>query len=68
MNQKREMRKKRGPHPKKMKAIRLTSHATAMDLVVEFPGDRVVPGQRFGPISQFFMGASPEQGAQTVAS
>ena len=47
-----------------MKAIRLTSHATAMDLVVEFPGDRVVPRQRFGPISQFLVGASSEEGAQ----
>ena len=47
-----------------MKAITLTSHAAAMDLVVEFPGDRVVPGQRFGPIPQFLVGASSEKGAQ----
>ena len=46
----------------------LTSHAAAMDLVVEFPGNRVVPRQRFGPISQFFMSAASEEGAQTVAS
>ena len=57
------MRKKRDPHPKKRKAITLTSHAAAMDLVVEFPGNRVVPRQRFGPIPQLFMSASPEQGA-----
>ena len=43
----------------------LTRHATAMNLMVEFPGDRVVPRQRFGPIPQLFMGASPEQGAET---
>ena len=27
-----------------MKAIKLTSHTAAMDLVVQFPGDRVVHG------------------------
>ena len=46
----------------------LTSHAAAMDLVVEFPGNRVVPRQRFGPIPQFLVGAASEEGAQTVAS
>ena len=46
----------------------LTSHAAAMDLVVEFPGNRVVPGQCLGPIPQFLMGASPEQGAETFLS
>ena len=51
-----------------MKAIRLTSHATAMDLMIQFPGDRVVPRQRFGPIPQLLMGAASEKGAQTVAS
>ena len=43
----------------------LTRHATAMDLMVEFPGNGVVPRQRFGPIPQFFMGTASEQGAQT---
>ena len=43
----------------------LTSHAAAMDLVVEFPGNRVVPGQCLGPIPQFLMGTSSEEGAQT---
>ena len=42
----------------------LTSHATSMDLMIQFPGNRVVPGQCLGPISQFFMSASSEQGAQ----
>ena len=51
-----------------MKAIRLTSHAAAMDLMVEFPGNGVVPWQRFGPRSQFFMGASSEEGAETFVS
>ena len=46
----------------------LTSHTAAMDLVVEFPGNRVVPRQRFGPIPQFLMGAASEEGAQTIAS
>ena len=48
--------------------MRLTSHAAAMDLVVEFPGDRVVPGQRSGPIPQLLMGTASEEGAQTIAS
>ena len=46
----------------------LTRHATAMDLMIEFPGDRVVPRQRFGPIPQFFMGAASEQGAETFVT
>ena len=37
-----------------------------MDLVIEFPSDGVVPRERFSPRSQFFMGASPEQGAETL--
>ena len=32
-----------------------------MDLMVEFPGDRVVPRQRFGPIPQLFVGTATEQ-------
>ena len=43
----------------------LTRHSAAMNLMVEFPGDRVVPRQRFGPIPQLFMGAASEQGAET---
>ena len=46
----------------------LTSHAAAMNLVVEFPGNRVVPGQCLGPIPEFLMGAATEKGAQTVTS
>ena len=41
--------KKKGPTPQKMKAIKLTSHTTAMHLMVEFPGNGVVPRQRSGP-------------------
>ena len=51
-----------------MKAIKLTSHATAMDLVIQLTGNRVVPRQRFGPIPQFLVGAASEEGAQTIAS
>ena len=51
-----------------MKAIKLTSHATAMDLVIQLTGNRVVPRQRFGPIPQFLVGAATEKGAQTVTS
>ena len=43
----------------------LTRHATAMDLMVEFPGDRVVPWQRLGPIPQLFVSAASEEGAET---
>ena len=50
-----------------MKAMRLTSHSAAMDLVIQLTGDRVVPRQRFSPISQFLVGAASEEGAQTVA-
>ena len=37
-----------------------------MHLMVQFPGDGVVPRERFGPLSQVFVGASPEQGAETL--
>ena len=46
----------------------LTRHATAMHLVIQFPGDRVVPRQRFGPIPQFLMGAASEEGAETFVT
>ena len=39
-----------------------------MHLVIEFPGDGVVPRQRFGPSSQFFVGTSSEQGAETFVT
>ena len=51
-----------------MKAIKLTRHATTMDLMIEFPGDRVVPRQRFGPIPQLFVGTSSEEGAQAFVT
>ena len=37
-----------------------------MDLMIQFPGDRVVPRERFGPIPQLFVGAPSEQGAETL--
>ena len=49
-----------------MKAIKLTSHTASMDLMVEFPGDRVVPRERLGPIPQLFMGAATEQRAEQL--
>ena len=51
-----------------MKAIKLTSHATAMNLVIEFPGNRVVPRQRFRPRSQFLMGTASEEGTETFVA
>ena len=44
----------------------LTSHSTAMDLMIQSPGNGMVPRQRFGLIPQLLVGTSPEQGAQTV--
>ena len=49
-----------------MKVIKLTSHPAAMHLMVQFSGDRMVPRQRFGPGSQFFMGTSAEQRTKTL--
>ena len=62
------MDKAKGPTPEKRKAITLTRHSAAMNLMIQFTGNGVVPRQRFRPISQLFMGASSEQGAQTILS
>ena len=51
-----------------MKAIKLTSHTTAMHLMVQFPGDRVVPRERLGPIPQLFMGAATEQRTEQLVA
>ena len=48
--------------------MKLTSHAAAMDVVIELPGNRMIPRQSLGQVTQFLMGASPEQGAQTILS
>ena len=45
--------------------MKLTSHTAAMHLVIQFPGNGVVPRERFGPIPQLFMCAATEQGAET---
>ena len=37
-----------------------------MDLVIQFSGDRVVPRERFGPIPQFFVRTTTEQGAEQL--
>ena len=59
-NQKRY--KEKGPTPQKNeKVMKLTSHAAAMDLMVEFSGDGVVPRERLGPIPQLFVGTSAKQ-------
>ena len=49
-----------------MKAIKLTSHTASMDLVIQFPGDGVVPRERFSPRSQLFVGTSAEQRAEQL--
>ena len=46
--------------------MKLTSHAAAMDLVIQFPGDGMVPRECFGPIPQLFMGAATEQRAEQL--
>ena len=48
--------------------MKLTSHAASMDLVIEFPGDGVVPRQRFGPGSQFFMSTASKQRTETFVA
>ena len=49
-----------------MKAVKLTSHTTSMDLVIQFSGDGVVPRERFCPIPQLFMGTSAKQRAEQL--
>ena len=43
-----------------------------MDLVIQFPGNGMVPRQRFGPaqlfLAQLFMGASSEEGTETLVA
>ena len=39
-----------------------------MHLMVEFPGDRVVPRERLGPIPQLLMGAASEQRAKQLVA
>ena len=46
--------------------MKLTSHTTSMDLMIQFSGDGMVPRQRFRPIPQLFMGAPSEQGAEQL--
>ena len=48
--------------------MKLTSHATSMDLMIQFPGNGMVPRQRFGPRSKLFVGASSEEGAETFVA
>ena len=49
----------------KKKATGLTSYSTAMDFVVECPGNRMIPGQLLGQIPQLVGVAATEQGGQT---
>ena len=37
-----------------------------MDLVIQCPGDGMVPRERFCPIPQLFMGAATEQRAEQL--
>ena len=48
--------------------MKLTSHTASMDLVIQFPGDGVVPRERFSPRSQLFMGAATEQRAEQLVA
>ena len=62
-NQKRY--KEKGPTPEKNeKAMKLTSHAASMDLVIQFSGDGVVPRERLGPIPQLLVRTSAKQRAE----
>ena len=46
----------------------LTGHTTSMDLIIQFSGNGMVPRERFGPISQFFMGAASKQRAEQLVA
>ena len=46
--------------------MKLTSHTAAMDLVIQFSSNGVVPRERFGPIPQLFVGAATEQRAEQL--
>ena len=46
--------------------MKLTSHTAAMHLVIQFPGNGVIPRERLGPRSQLFMRTATEQGAETL--
>ena len=48
--------------------MKLTSHTASMDLMIQFPGDRVVPQERFGPRSKLFVGASSEEGVEAFVA
>ena len=48
--------------------MKLTSHTAAMDLVIQFSGDGVVPRERFGPIPQLFMRTATEQRAEQLVA
>ena len=50
------------------KAMKLTSHTAAMDLVIQFSGDGVVPRERFGPLSQLLMRTASEQRAEQLVA
>ena len=57
--------RKKIPHPGKEKRRRLTRHFSAMDFLVQAPGNWMVPRQCFGPIPQLFPPTASEQGALT---
>ena len=48
--------------------MKLTSHTASMDLVIQFPGNGVVPRERLGPIPQFFMRTASEEGAEQLVA
>ena len=67
MNQEKKGYERRDPRPgNENKAIGLTSHSTAMNLMIQSPGDGMVPRQCLGKISQLLEGALSEQGSETV--
>ena len=46
--------------------MKLTSHAASMDLMIQFPGNGMIPRERFGPLSQLFMRTATEQRLETL--
>ena len=46
----------------------LTGHTAAMDLMIQFSGDRVVPREGFRPIPQLFVRTTTEQRAEQLVA
>ena len=46
----------------------LTNHTTAMNLVIQFSGNGVIPRERLSPRSQFFVSTTSKQRTETLVA